>query len=254
MGWGEPKGLAVQRSVPRCAKKGERDSVEVKAEPWIEAVPALEAEAIQTRLARELHDSVGQILTTMVVELEQFRRDQYGRKSVIDEIDRVQADVRAVLASLRGVLNDLRDEPAETHFVDDLREVVRRAGERSPITFSLDIDPRAPESLSTQVGRHVLRVVEEAITNARRHSGASTVEVRVRADDGGLSVSVEDDGAGMDAVLRLPGSFGLRGMRERATLLGGRLDVEACEPQGTRVRLVVPATSIHAYPEVSRVV
>jgi signal transduction histidine kinase len=102
---------------------------------------------------------------------------------------------------------------------------------------------RRPERLPPEVELVAFRVVQEALSNVARHSGASRAEVRLGATAGLLTVSVADDGQGFElepALDRRQRSLGLFGMRERAALVGGRLSLDSAPGRGTRVRLEIP--------------
>jgi signal transduction histidine kinase len=102
---------------------------------------------------------------------------------------------------------------------------------------------RRPERLPPEVELVVYRVVQEALSNVARHSGASRAEVSLAADAATLAVTVADDGRGFDPPAALDSrqqSLGLFGMRERAALVGGRLTIESAPGRGTRVQLEIP--------------
>jgi signal transduction histidine kinase len=103
--------------------------------------------------------------------------------------------------------------------------------------FELVVDDRFPASISGPAGLEVARIVQEALANVRRHSGAGRATVTLGTADDEVWVEVEDDGRGLDP--EEPAAMGLTGMRERALVLGGELEVEGERNAGTRVRLRV---------------
>ncbi|MDP8900179.1 MAG: ATP-binding protein [Actinomycetota bacterium] len=109
--------------------------------------------------------------------------------------------------------------------------------------LSLDLEEGLLEGLSGRGGTELLRIVQEALTNVRRHSGARRVNVALSSDDGTLRAEVSDDGRGFDPEA-LPPGVGTLGMRERALGLGGRIEVESEPGAGTTVRFVAPLQNL----------
>ena len=193
-------------------------------------------------LARELHDQVAQTLTTMLIELENFKVEQTGRQGALRQLDELQESTRDVLTNLRRVLYDLRGETGiEEGFADAVRLLLARFEERTHVRVSLSISPSWPKRLRSQAALNLYRIIEEALTNVRMHSGAGLVEVALSPAVGSnFAVSVKDDGRGADSAAgdRAPG-MGVLGMQERAVILGGRLEVESVAGGGTTVRAIL---------------
>jgi two-component system, NarL family, sensor histidine kinase UhpB len=202
-----------------------------------------DAAEIRRMLARELHDRVAQTLTSMLVELENFRVDQIGNQSVVKEVTGLQDSTREVLNNLRRVLYDLRGaEATEEGFVDTVRNVLSRFEERTRIKATLSVASSWPSMLGRSAALNILRIIEESLTNVRMHSGASLVEVMLGGgDDATAVIEVRDNGHGAetDVAGRAPG-LGMVGMRERALILGGRLEIMAAAGGGTCVRATFP--------------
>jgi len=192
------------------------------------------SEAIRRALARELHDRVAQTLTTMLIELENFKVEQTGRQSALRQLDELQVSTRDVLANLRHVLFELR---GESGMEDGLVEAVR--------TLTARFEESWPAHLRTHASMNMYRIVDEALTNARLHSGASMVAVALRlARNRHLAIEIKDDGRGADEDLgRAPG-MGVLGMRERAVILGGILEVDTGPGRGTTVRAIIPMEQV----------
>lgn len=216
--------------------------------PQIVGVPArvdssTSPEEIRRLLARELHDSVAQTLTTMLIELENFKVEQVGRQSVLRQLGELQDSTRDVLSNLRHVLYDLRGESGiEEAFPDAVRSLLDRFQERTQLKVHLSVSPSWPSRLRSQAALNIYRILEEALTNVRLHSGAGLVEVALGPGLGtDLAVEVRDDGRGADSGAgdRQPG-LGMMGMQERALILGGRLEVESAAGGGTTVRAILP--------------
>ena len=189
----------------------------------------------RARIARELHDEVGQALTAVMLQLE--RTSQQAAGPVGDQLEEAREGVRASLEEVREIARRLRPEA-----LDDLglssaltaltNDMARRAGVR--VDRRLAPDVRALESDEELV---VYRVAQEALTNIARHSEARQAWLSLGSgDDGRVTLVVRDSGRGFDPSTDASGS-GLRGMRERAMLIGAALDLESRPGHGTTVRL-----------------
>ena len=204
--------------------------------------------AIRQSLARELHDRVGQTLTTMLVELENFKVDQVGRESVLRQVDVFEDSTREVLNSLRALLYELRGEVGvEDALVMSLGSLVSRFEEKNRIVANLTVLPGWPEVLKSSAALNVYRIVEEALSNVRLHSGARAVRVVLGVhSETELAVTVTDDGRGVDTHDSRPLGLGMVGMRERALILGGRVWFESQNGDGTTVRATFPRIGVIA--------
>jgi signal transduction histidine kinase len=208
---------------------------------------AMTEREVKQYVARELHDRVAQTLTGMLIELETFKVEQFGRESVLREATELQDSTRQVLQSIREMLYDLRGEPSsEESFVSVLQGMLSRFEERTRIAVELIVSPSWPNKVRSAAALNLYRIVEEALNNIRLHSGAATVRVALEWLGGKeLAVVVRDDGAGLDSHdTILAGGMGVLGMRERAVLLGGRLIVESRPGEGTTVQAIVPEAGL----------
>jgi two-component system sensor histidine kinase UhpB len=224
---------------------GTNTPTELSREPEDER--ALAERVIKQHVARELHDRVAQTLTGMLIELETFKVQQFGRESVLREATELQDSTRQVLQSIREMLYDLRGEPAsEESFVSVLQGLLSRFEERTRIAVELMVSPSWPKKVRSAAALNLYRIVEEALTNIRLHSGARSVRVALEWLGGAeVALIVRDDGGGVDSPESLGlGGMGVLGMRERAVLLGGRLTVESNPGGGTTVRAVVPEAGL----------
>lgn len=185
-------------------------------------------------LARELHDGAVQRLTYAVVELEGLRRHGTGTA----EVERVQHTVRAALHDLRRLLFELRDEPAvDPHFVEEVRDLLSELAAETGVRAELIVHSW-PDQLPAHQAGNLRRIIGEALNNVRRHSGATRVTVTLQTVGGTLAITISDDGRGLVST---GGGFGMRGMRERARLVGGRISWEGEPGRGTIVRCIVRA-------------
>ena len=202
-------------------------------------------------VARELHDRVAQTLTGMLVDVENFKAEQVGWDDVLEQLDTIQSSTRQVLSSLRQLLHDLRgEEQLGDSFIDALGALIERFEKRTTISTKLEIRPGWPQSLTGPASLNLYRIVEEALTNVRMHSGARSVRIVLEPlPDNQLAVVVGDDGRGLDTDPSRPMGFGTVGMKERALILGGQLRIESEAEGGTQVRAVFPKVQLVAPPE-----
>jgi two-component system sensor histidine kinase UhpB len=205
------------------------------------ALAAQEAERL--RVARELHDEIGQTLTAVTLQAERAAGSDPARAS--DELIRVADAVRESLDEVRRIARELRPEA-----LDDLglinalialcSRVDAQGGPRVRRSLQRGLPPLGPD-----VELVMYRIVQESLTNAVRHADADTVTVSLVADPETVTVSITDDGKGMPA--HVPGNTaGIAGMRERALLVDGRLSIESQPGKGTEVRLTVPLRDVSA--------
>ena len=204
--------------------------------------PAASAVHVRQELARELHDRVAQTLTTMLVEMENFKALDFARERVIHEVSAYQEATREALSNIRDILYELRgDEDLGSDFVSRVGRLLERFEEKTGIKASLSVSAGWPSRLAVQAAVNLYRVLEEALNNVRMHSGANAVTVSFQVREGDLAVlSVTDDGVGLGPLLAERTGLGMLGMRERALLLGGKLSIEPARPHGTSLTAVIP--------------
>jgi len=195
-----------------------------------DALAAATAAAERLRIARDLHDTLGHSLTALHLQLE-LAKNTTGdvHRRAVDDADALS---RALLAEVREVVGAMREEVPF-----DLEGALVRLASAIPrprVSVRVDAAVRPPDG---RVAQAILRVVQEAITNAARHADAETVVVDVAEDGAVLSVTARDDGRG---PLGLREGNGLRGARERLEALGGTLEVVAPGGRGTELRARIP--------------
>jgi signal transduction histidine kinase len=195
----------------------------------------------RNRLARELHDTLAHTLSALAVQLE--AADALWETAPDEAHARLSSSLdttRDGLAETRRALQALRASPLEDL---GLALAVQALAESAASRNRLTVDVRAPETiarLSPPVEQCVYRVAQEALENVARHANAQHVSVELGVQGQRVVLTVADDGQGFDVAAALAEDrFGLRGMRERAELVGGRLDVASASSQGTSVRLTV---------------
>jgi signal transduction histidine kinase len=212
----------------------------------MQIVEAQEAE--RQRLAQEVHDGPAQALTNAIFQVEYIDRvldrDAAGARTEIrylrDLLRRELADVRTFITQLRPPLLD------EIGLYGAIRDQATTLSSATGAAVDLDLDA-PPERLGDAQQTVILRIVQEALQNIRRHAQASRVRIVTHAGAdpaGDWIIEIRDDGRGFEpaqlSAQRGARSFGLRFMRERANLIGARLDIEARPGAGTSIRVTLP--------------
>ncbi len=193
-------------------------------------------EAERLRIAQELHDQIGQELTAVLLSL--GRVETRAGAALKDDLAEVQDAVRHSLEGVRQIAIELRPEALDDLGLESALAVLcERFSAHSGIRIEERIEPDLP-LLSPEVELVVYRLTQEALTNVARHSGAEAAELELRHIDGSLILTVTDRGRGLPADV--VAGTGMRGMRERAALVGGQLSVgPAAGDAGCRVQLVL---------------
>ena len=213
--------------------------------------------AERTRIARDLHDTLLQSFNAVLLRLQTVsnvlpaRPDEAKRR-----IDSAIEQASQAIVEGRDAVHELRSNASTTMDLD--RSVSDFARE---LLSGLAVEPApevhvhvegAPKPLNPIVRDEVYRIVTEAIRNAIRHANAPRIEVVIRYDEHHLRLRICDDGKGIDPAIldgdHNAGHWGLRGMRERATLVGGTLEVWSQVNSGTEIELKIPATSVYDKP------
>lgn len=210
-------------------------------------------ESLRRRLARELHDGVGQSMTLLVSGLRSLQTGaneaewprrlpqlQQIAQEALDEIRRMSLGLRPSL------LDNLGLAPA-------IEQVAAQTREHHPIELTADVEAIAEERFSEAVETALFRIVQEALHNIVKHSGASRARIEVRLERDGVVLEICDNGRGLPPALRsgtvaVPGRLGLIGMRERAALLDGEATVESTPGKGTRIIVYIPVEKLEASP------
>jgi two-component system sensor histidine kinase UhpB len=193
-------------------------------------------EGERTRVARELHDEVGQTLTAMMLQIESLAAKI--PEDLRDELDELRETARLGATDVRRIAVRLRPEALEDLGLQSaLSALATSFGEHA----KLRIDRRLQrvEALSEEQELVIYRVAQEALTNVARHARASNVELSLEQASGGVTLRVCDDGRGLPADSRAS-TTGIRGMRERAMLIGAQLSILAPEAGGSEIILRVP--------------
>ena len=193
----------------------------------------------RSRIARELHDSAGQALASILLGLKVASdqpnlQEARARLADLREVAaEAAAEVRRISRELRpSVLDDLGLEAALERLTNDVQE-------RTDLSLSLAVD-LTDSRLGPELEIVLYRIAQEALTNVVKYAGAATVHVALEEREGMIRLSVRDDGCGFDPASKVGLGLGLRGMEERSELVGGSLDVRSSPEKGTTIVLEVP--------------
>ena len=201
---------------------------------------ALAAAAERERLARELHDGLAQDLWLAKLKATRLATQPELGPEARALTAEVTAAVDAGMAEARQAVTTMR-APSEAK--EGLRQRLARSlgdfEDRFGLSVEFDCGADLPV-LSSRAEAETLRIVQEALTNVRRHADATVVRVRGAVDDGHIVLEVRDNGRGFDPGSVGATAYGLAGMRERASQIGAEIEIESAPRRGTRVRLVVP--------------
>ena len=199
------------------------------------ALAAQEAERV--RVARELHDEIGQTLTAVMLQAERAADDDPAQAAVA--LGRVAEAVHASLDELRRIARELRPEALDDlGLVNALIALCSRVDAQGGPRVRRDLDGGLP-TMARETELVIYRVAQESLTNALRHSGATTATVSLKSDSETVTLTVTDDGKGIPEQLP-PATAGIAGMRERALLVNARLSIGSRQGEGTEIRLTVP--------------
>ncbi len=240
--------LAIESNASGRFDERDRQVLESYVEPvalaidnarWFARLRTVGADEERTRIARDLHDRIGQSLAYLGFEIDRVISHDLEDLPVTDELEQLRTDLRGVTSEVRETLYDLRTDVATgKDFVDTLEEFARRVTERSEITIELDCE--ASFRLPILQEREVWRIAQEALVNVERHAEADRVDVRWRCEPGYACLEVIDDGCGF-AVGKTgrQDSYGILGMRERASSIGASLELTSKPGEGTTLRCIL---------------
>jgi signal transduction histidine kinase len=206
---------------------------------WFARLRTVGADEERTRIARDLHDRIGQSLAYLAFELDRIVKADAQGKPVTEPLGQLRSDVRGVIGEVRDTLYDLRTDVTDAKDLPTtVREFLDRVEARSGLETHLDV--RGDQRLPLLQERELWRITQEAVTNAERHAKASSVTVSWVCDGAAAILLVTDDGIGFPSTRagRLD-SYGIVGMRERAASIGATLDITGIADVGTTVRCEV---------------
>lgn len=196
-------------------------------------------EGERQRMAEDIHDGPAQVLTNAIFQVEYLDRMlDDGDRAAQAELAFLRDMLRHGLDEVRAFITDLRPPTAEVALTATLANRAQQLEQRSGIAVDVSVDG-LDERLSTTERASVQRIIQEALQNVRKHAAASRVAIGLEDD----ALVIEDNGRGFDLMRLASGTthnFGLQFMRERAELIGGQLQIESRQGEGTRILLRLP--------------
>jgi signal transduction histidine kinase len=222
-------------AVHRAVREAEERAARLRAEEALQEIRAAE----RARIARDLHDVVLQDMAYVLqgLEIAQISPDMGGATS----LQRLAGTLRNAVLGVREAIHDLHPQELRGKTLPGaLGELLAANRRMAPeLRTQLVVETDFPTEVPEDTGREVLRIVQEALANVRRHARAGRVTVTLSAEDEGIRIEVSDDGEGF-APAKASGGLGTVSMRERAVALGGRLEIESSPGGGTRVIFAGP--------------
>ncbi len=194
------------------------------------------------RLARDLHDSVGSLLTSIAVSLRALEETEASPKRRT-ELETLRGHTKMMLDETRRLIHGLHPIVLEAHGLEEaVRQYATEWATSNNITTDIHMNRvDRPHRLSPSIETALYRIVQEALANVAKHAQASTVSILLRREGGRVRLIIEDDGRGFSAETTPPGqSFGIRTISERAAQHGGKLALESAPGTGTSVYVEIP--------------
>jgi signal transduction histidine kinase len=190
----------------------------------------------RNRISREIHDSVGYMLTNLIAVLDYTRELIIaGKDQALEKLDSGREQAREALAEVRRAVRALRP-PIEVSHLRAISTLVTAFSEVTKIEVSVHM-PDLPDSLSEELDWLIYRVIQEALTNTFRHGRANHVFINVHLKNKLISITVRDNGLGTTNIKL---GCGLTGIQERVKNLGGRFEVESRPNQGFTIKILIP--------------
>jgi two-component system, NarL family, sensor histidine kinase UhpB len=237
VGWASSEAIALADALNTMLDRLETE----RRESARRALAAQESERL--RIARELHDEVGQTLTAVALLAE--REAGESSSSQAPALREIAQTVHHSLEDVRRIARELRPEALDDlGLVDALISLCLRMERQGAIPVSRELEGSLPP-LSAEVELVIYRVTQEALTNVFRHAEASQVRVALRREGQDVVLTIVDDGRGLPTPISAHAT-GLAGMRERAILIRGQLEIDSPREQGVEVRLTVAANDAGA--------
>ncbi len=208
----------------------------LEAERLSNEVENLATELERTRIAQEIHDSLGHTLTTLNIQLEVARKfaDRDHQRST-DALELAKQLASQSLTDVRTAIQSIR------HPDFDLKEAVNSLAKqlRQTETLEVNIEINVPDSINATAAYQLFRIIQECLTNVMKHAEASLVTVLLTHDNKRMELSVSDNGKGISSQGKSQG-FGIRGMQERVESMHGTVEIQSQPGQGTSLQVIIP--------------
>jgi PAS domain S-box-containing protein len=243
----DEQGYYTQRHAELAMAIASHIAVAIENARLYEQVRAVAITEERARIAREMHDSAAQVLFYVNTQVEAVRTllRTGQRERAAEQLEQLAQAARDAYADVREAILALRTAGTTRGLLESLSAYLPVWQEQSGVRAELRVTPSGGTlpSLSPAVEIQLVRIVQEALANVRKHAHARQVQIRVSADAGQVIVVVDDDGVGVDPTVRERDSsshFGLETMRERAAEVGGQLEIDSVPGRGTRVIVQMP--------------
>ncbi len=246
----------ISVSSRQLGSEGDFPGLDAQTQAAIRSAGVEAQETERHRLAREIHDGPAQALANAIIALEFVERAirAGGEGSTVraqEEVERIKSTLREGLTEIRRFIFDLRPTMLQDR---GLVATVEHYIATYQSLFPMAIDFRAADALSRLTGDRELtafRVIQESIQNARKHARAARVVIGVHKERAALIVTIEDNGRGFSperVTTHMMGGAGIRGMHERAALVGGEITIDSAPGEGTRIALSLPLSGGDSAP------
>ncbi|MBI2865893.1 MAG: GAF domain-containing sensor histidine kinase [Chloroflexi bacterium] len=240
----DPKAFATQDEVRLLELMAEHIAVAVENATLHEQVRTLAILTERERIAREMHDGLAQVLGYVNTKAQAVKELlQAGQmEAATQHLEQLDASARETYADVREAILALRSDTRDRPLVDSLREYVQRFGDLSGVPTALVVEGE-PTPFPPEIEVQLLRIVQEALTNVRKHARARRADIAFSFQDGNCRLVVADDGHGFDPSHLTRGPWphlGLQSMRERAAAIGATFTLDTGPGRGTRVVLDIP--------------
>lgn len=196
----------------------------------------------RNRMARDIHDTLAQSFTGIIMQLEALKSfPMLAADETQAHLNRIRDIARLGLSEARRSVQALRPVALETaSFPDALRHLLTQMTQSTPVQTTLHIEG-VVQSLPASVEENLLRIAQEAVTNAIRHGQAQTIALQLLFEPTAVHLQIRDDGQGFAPTTHLTSGFGLIGMQERVHHLGGHLHLVSQPGQGTEITVTIPS-------------
>ena len=210
---------------------------------YAERVEELTLTTERQRMARELHDTLAQGLTGLVLQLEAVSThiENNNNPRAQEILHNAMTQSRTTLAEARKVIDDLRSgEQGQQAFIEQIQKEAKQIQEMSGVPCKVEV--KVTQMLSVEVQNHLLKIISEGLTNIAKHAQANQAWLRLTENKSHLVLEIEDDGQGFvsESDHENDGHYGLLGIRERVALLGGEFSMDSQLQQGTCLLIQIP--------------
>src|SRR5262245_41911097 len=240
-------GITARRRSAERALKQAHDELDLKVRERTAELEELAGRLIhaqeqeRSRIGRELHDHISQMLGVLTIGLDQLRAGAATPSALGDSLERLRANAAEITDEIHGLSHRLHSSALDyLGLVPALQRLVQEFSARHGIDIDFAHGP-LPAPLPSDVALCLFRVTEESLANIAKHSHAASAAVDVHADGGGIHLTIEDSGRGFDGSIERRHGLGFVSMRERLRAVSGTVHIDSSPARGTTVTVWVPA-------------